>query len=186
MRRLLLTLINTMTLRCWVIRQSRAWQKAIGVSKAASVSLANTDLSLEHGIANRAWFYKAPEGEWKLLQDSVSSLPSCKIIEADSDAKKHLLGSKCWDVKKENGTTTREVRISAPNRLIGKKLGSILICIASIGVCSRQWLFLLFPGYPTASLSESDLVEVHSEFRRSDSSWVAAIWSKKMVCNLVT
>ena len=78
--------------------------------EAASVSLADTDLSLEHGVANRAWFYKAPEGEWKLLQDSVSSLPSCKSIEADSDAKKAFAGSKCWDVKKENGTTTREVR----------------------------------------------------------------------------
>lgn len=78
--------------------------------EAASVSLANTDLSLEHGIANRAWFYKAPGGEWKLLRGSVSNLPSCKSIEADNDAKKAFTDSKCWDVKKENGTTTWEVR----------------------------------------------------------------------------
>ena len=53
---------------------------------------------------------------------------------------------------------------SVMNRLIGKKLGSILICIASIGVLSAAVAAFLLFRYPTASLSESDLVEVHSEF----------------------
>ena len=53
---------------------------------------------------------------------------------------------------------------SVMNRPIGKKLGSILICIASIGVLSAAVAAFLLFRYPTASLSESDLVEVHSEF----------------------
>ena len=53
---------------------------------------------------------------------------------------------------------------SVMNRPIGKKLGGILICIASIGVLSAAVAAFLLFRYPTASLSESDLVEVHSEF----------------------
>lgn len=80
--------------------------------EAASVSLADTTTSLEHGVSNRAWFYKTPASNtWYLLKGSVSNTPSCEVIEKNADAKKVFNGAECRDKAKATGpNTTRKVQ----------------------------------------------------------------------------
>lgn len=80
--------------------------------EAASVSLADTTASLEHGVSNRVWFYKTPASNtWYLLKGSVSNTPSCEVIEKNPDAKKAFNGAECRDKAKATGpNTTRKVQ----------------------------------------------------------------------------